>query len=108
MSVALSDAMLPCPADEHLPNRSAIVVAQPSCMRGVRHPTPTRGGTWNALPVPTSTVWLFVNLAPMWQVAHPTSARWKITFPAAAAAAFTQVGAGGAGMALTQSDRAAV
>jgi hypothetical protein len=51
--------------------------------------------------VPTSTVVLSVYFGPLWQVAHPTSARSKTTLPAAAAFASTHDGAGGAGMAPT-------
>ena len=70
LSCADSDEMSPCAAVEHEPKRSASVVAQPSCMSGVRHPTPTSGGTWNAPPVPTSTVALLVSFVPEWQLAH--------------------------------------
>ena len=108
MSVGDSDAMFPCCAVAHDPKRSAIVAAHPSCIRGVRQPTPTSGGTWNAPPVPTSTVALFVNLGPRWQLAQPTSTRSKIARPAAAAFASTHVGAGGAGMALTHAESAPV
>src|ERR1700722_6936448 len=108
MSVGDSDAMFPCCEVAHEPNRSAIVAAHPSCMRGVRQPTPTSGGTWNAPPVPTSTVVLFVNFAPAWQTEQPTSERWKIARPAAAAVGSTHVGGGGAGMALTHAESAPV
>ena len=108
MSVGDSDAMFPCCEVAHEPKRSAIVAAHPSCMSGVRQPTPTSGGTWNAPPVPTSTVVLFVNLAPEWQTEQPTSARWKIARPAAAAFGSTHVGGGGAGMALTHAESAPV
>ena len=39
-------------------------------MNGPRLPMPTSDGTWKAPPVPTSTVELFVNVAPEWHDAH--------------------------------------
>src|ERR1019366_7421635 len=106
MSCAESDAMFPCIEVAHVPKRSPIVVAQPSCKRGVRQPTPTSGGTWNAPPVPTSTVALLVSFDPEWHVAQPTVVLWKSARPAAAAAGSTQAGAGGAGRALTHAESA--
>src|SRR5580658_6453947 len=71
-------------------------------MSGVRHPTPTSGGTWKAPPVPTSTVRLLVNFAPEWHVAHPVAELSKRAFPRSAEAASTQDGAGGAATFWTQ------
>ena len=85
-----------------LPKRSAIVAAQPSCMSGVRQPTPTSGGTWNAPPVPTSIVWLLVSLGPEWHVEQPDVGALEDRLAARAALGSTHVGAGGAGMVCTQ------
>src|SRR5262249_48888895 len=65
----------------HAPKRSAIVVAQPLCMNGARAPTPSRLGTLNRPPVPTSTSTLLVSSSPAWHVAHPVWADSKIVLP---------------------------
>ena len=65
------------------PKRSASVLAQPSCMNGPRLPMPTSDGTWNAPPVPTSTVWLLVKPAPEWQEAQAPRVRVVEQRPAA-------------------------
>ena len=73
MSPAESPEVVPCRVVPQVgPKRAAMVPAQPSWSRGVRHPTPTSGGTWNAPPVPTSTVELFVNFAPPWHPRAPS------------------------------------
>src|SRR4029453_14883626 len=60
-------------------NRSASVLPHPLCMNGpvvavgavsAQLPMPTSDGTWNARPVPTSTVELLVKRAPAWHEAQ--------------------------------------
>src|SRR5579864_2292945 len=93
---------VPCASVAHAPKRSAIVAAHPSWKRGVRQPTPMRGGTWNAPPVPTSTVWLLVSFGPEWHVEQPTVLLSKSVLPLVAAAVSTHAGAGSDGTCWTQ------